>query len=217
VGTTIREVYAAKVTEIEDPEKRGRIKVTCREIGGEDVELPEWIEPCYPFAGTDGAAGFFFLPAVGDFVEIERAVGNTDDDAVGMGAIITPDSRWRCALYLTATDLPTEFTSGTYGKRMGFVTPGGNMLIFDEEQSAMFLIATTLIKLGSEQAAQPFVLGLITQTLLSSLIQGILDHNHTHPQGPTTGLDPASVTTFTALKVSPVDDGAMLSQKILGE
>jgi len=217
MGHTLREIYLAVVSDIEDDEKRGRIKVACREIAEADTELPEWVEPCFPYAGNDGASGFFFLPAVGDLVEIERTVGHTDDDAAGMAAIMDPDTRWRCATYATAADVPTEFTSGTYGKRMGITTPGGNMLIFDDDQSGVFLVAMTLIKLGSEQAAQPLVLGLITQTMLSALVQGILDHNHTHPQGPTTGLDPASITTFTNLKASPIDDGAMLSQKVTTE
>jgi hypothetical protein len=222
MGRTLRETYNAIVSDVEDEEKRGRIKVTCRDIAEVDTELPEWIEPCYPYAGVDGAAGFFFLPAVGDTVEIERVVGPTDDDAVGMAAIMDPDTHWRCATYATAGDVPTEFTSGVYGKRMGIIAPGGNMLIFDETQSAVFLVATTLIKLGSEEAAQPLVLGTILQTMLSLFLSTMETHTHGYLPGPSALAqsnppDPATVAALQALKSSPVDDGAMLSVKVITE
>ena len=53
-------IYQAKVTNIKDPEKRGRVKVLCPEVLGAETESA-WCDPCIPVAYDGG--GDFCLPA----------------------------------------------------------------------------------------------------------------------------------------------------------
>ena len=64
--------YRALVLKLDDPEKRGRIKVQCPEMYG-DYESP-WCEPC--FANAVDGAGDFNLPPVGEGVWIEFEKGD---------------------------------------------------------------------------------------------------------------------------------------------
>lgn len=51
--------YKGVITNIEDPEKRGRIKCIIPEVLGDDIESA-WCEPCVPIAYDNG--GDFCLP-----------------------------------------------------------------------------------------------------------------------------------------------------------
>ena len=69
------QTFDATVTNIEDPEKRGRIEVSCAGLlGDEDSTLPMWVEP-----NTDW--GWFYVPDVGELVEIEHVSSTSDDGA----------------------------------------------------------------------------------------------------------------------------------------
>lgn len=59
--------YRAYVHNVNDPQKRGRIQVTCPKIGASYVSA--WCEPC--FSGDD-----FYLPPVGSCVWIEFQQGD---------------------------------------------------------------------------------------------------------------------------------------------
>jgi phage baseplate assembly protein gpV len=63
--------YRAKVEKIDDPEKRGRIRVICPKVLGTAVS--NWCEPCSPFAYDLG--GDMSLPKIGEFVWIEFEEG----------------------------------------------------------------------------------------------------------------------------------------------
>lgn len=65
--------YRAYVSRLNDPEERGRIKVTCPDIWGEDVESA-WCEPCIPVCYDNG--GDFCLPLAGETVWIEFEEGD---------------------------------------------------------------------------------------------------------------------------------------------
>lgn len=65
--------YRARVTDINDPEKRGRIRVQCPSVLQESKS--PWCEPCIPVAYDGG--GDFFLPKVGDTVWIEFEEGKS--------------------------------------------------------------------------------------------------------------------------------------------
>ena len=58
-------VYKGVVCNIKDPEKRGRIKVTCPEVLGATVESA-WCDPCVPVAYDSG--GDFCLPHIDETV-----------------------------------------------------------------------------------------------------------------------------------------------------
>lgn len=66
--------YRAKVQNVKDPEKRGRIRVLCPKVLGEAVS--NWCEPCIPVAYNFG--GDFAIPKVGETVWIEFEAGDVN-------------------------------------------------------------------------------------------------------------------------------------------
>lgn len=64
--------YRAKVVEVSDPEKRGRIRVRCPKVLGEAKS--SWCEPCVPVAYDFG--GDFNIPKIDEFVWVEFEEGN---------------------------------------------------------------------------------------------------------------------------------------------
>lgn len=64
--------YRAKVVNIRDPEKRGRIRVMCPKVLGNATS--SWCEPCIPIAYDLG--GDFALPKLGEFVWVEFEAGD---------------------------------------------------------------------------------------------------------------------------------------------
>lgn len=73
------------------------------------------------------------------------------------------------------------------------------------------------IHIGSKAADEPFVLGNVFKTMMDALLQAVLAHTHqsnvpSAPTGP-----PLNAPAFQAIKDSPIDDGAILSDEIFGE
>ena len=66
--------YRAKVSKVNDPEKRGRIKVMCPKVLGNAVS--NWCEPCIPVAYNFG--GDFAVPKVGETVWVEFEAGDVN-------------------------------------------------------------------------------------------------------------------------------------------
>lgn len=66
--------YRAKVVDIQDPEKRGRIRVMCPKVLGKAKSA--WCLPCVPVAYDFG--GDFVLPKLGEFVWVEFESGEVD-------------------------------------------------------------------------------------------------------------------------------------------
>ena len=66
--------YRAIVVEINDTEKRGRIKVKCPSVLGESRS--NWCEPCVPIEYDNG--GDFCLPKVGETAWIEFEAGDVN-------------------------------------------------------------------------------------------------------------------------------------------
>lgn len=66
--------YRAKVVDIADPQKRGRIRVHCPKVL--DEAKSAWCETCVPVAGDN--EGDFCLPAVGETVWIEFEEGDAN-------------------------------------------------------------------------------------------------------------------------------------------
>ena len=64
--------YRAKVVDVQDPQKRGRIRVMCPKVLGEAKS--SWCEPCVPVAYDNG--GDFAIPKVGEFVWVEFEEGD---------------------------------------------------------------------------------------------------------------------------------------------
>lgn len=151
-------IVQAKVTNIEDPEKRGRIRVECRAFLPEGTELDEWVEPMFPYTGEKDS-GIFFVPGKGTQVELEYQDTDLSDESPGQGFIRFPDFRWRCCLYSSTEDVPAEFREN-YGKRMGWKTPEGSLFMFDDTDKSFLLKAAKVvvdsddIKLGVDADAE---------------------------------------------------------------
>src|SRR6185436_657282 len=131
--TTITETHIATVTAIQDPDKRGRIRVACVGLlGDETTEVPHWIEPALEW-------GWFVVPDVGEIVDIELVAHDSTDESPGQSSINTPNMRWRGRHWGgsktdAARPIPEDFTTKNYGKRRGFATPGGHILMFDDTE-----------------------------------------------------------------------------------
>lgn len=149
----IVEHFEATVSSNDDPEKRGRIRVTCPGIMGDDEEeLANWIEPVPMW-------GWFIVPDVDEIVEIEVVTSSTTDEQFGQASIANPDYKWRSSKRFWGneeaeegsgkTSIPEDFTASNYGKRRGFSTPGGHVLLFDDTEGDR-KITLTWKKEGSE-------------------------------------------------------------------
>lgn len=79
--------YRAIVTNIKDPENRGRIKVKCPKVYGEYYESP-WCLPCVPNALDNG--GIFAMPHLNEVVWIEFEEGNPQKP-IWVGSWWVPD------------------------------------------------------------------------------------------------------------------------------
>lgn len=130
--TTTNESHPATVTNANDPEKRGRIKVACAAIlGDEETELPMWVEPLPMW-------GWFVVPDVGEVVEVEVLSGSSEDDSHGQITIDSLDIKWRGDRYWGNSEgpsprpVPEDFTKTNYGKRRGYATPAGHVMLFDD-------------------------------------------------------------------------------------
>ena len=130
----IKEQYSAIVTDTEDDKKRGRIKAKCVALtGSETTALPEWIDPTFDW-------GWFYVPDVGEAVEIEVVVqDDTAEGVPGQAFLEAPNYRWRNKRFHDPDGkqprLPHDlFTSKNYGKRRGFATPLGHVFFFDDTE-----------------------------------------------------------------------------------
>lgn len=66
--------YRAIVQRVNDPEKRGRIRVSCPKVLGK--ALSNWCEPCIPVAYDNG--GDFMLPRIGEAIWVEFEEGDVN-------------------------------------------------------------------------------------------------------------------------------------------
>lgn len=151
----IFEKHDAIVTSTADEEQRGRIQVSCSGLmGDEDSAMPMWIEPNLDW-------GWFYVPDVGETVEVEMAVGSDTDESRGQTSLDTPDITWRGKRRWTSEEVegqnvprpvPDVFKEN-YGKRRGFITPAGHVLLFDDTE-------------GKERLELTWTAGDKTQTFL---------------------------------------------------
>lgn len=133
--------FPATCTFNQDEEKRGRIRVTCVGLlGDEETEFPIYVEPVHDW-------GWFYVPDIGEQVEIEVTEGSSEDEQYGQMSIDNPNIKWRSARYYgntegqTPTPIDARFTEKNYGKRRGFATPAGHIIMFDdtEKQEEIFI------------------------------------------------------------------------------
>lgn len=133
------ETYTATVTSNDDPEKRGRIKVACAGLlGDEDTELPMYVEPCLDW-------GWFYVPDIGETVDVVVVSSSDSDESRGQMSIDNLDIRWKGQRHYTVDEPENDNTTATqvhpdlktnYGKRRGFATPHGHTVIFDDTKGS---------------------------------------------------------------------------------
>lgn len=128
--------YPATVTFNDDPDKRGIIRVACIGLmGDEETEVPIDVEPVHDW-------GWFYIPDIGELVEIEVIEGSSEDEQKGQMSIDNLDIKWRSARYYgnqegqTPTSINALFTEENYGKRRGFSTPAGHVVMFDDKEGS---------------------------------------------------------------------------------
>lgn len=133
--TITRSTHPGTVVSTDDPEQRGRIKVTVPSIMGEDeTALPMWVPPALTW-------GFFAIPDVGEEVEIDIAESATLDEGFGQTSVEALDPVWRgTRIYDVGADNPkapinADFKEN-YGKRRGIQTPRGHTLVFDDTEGS---------------------------------------------------------------------------------
>jgi hypothetical protein len=131
------EKFVAQVMANNDDELRGRIQVTCADLTGDpEAVLPIWIEPVFEW-------GMFLVPDVDEFVEIEIVTSTDDDESFGQSMIYEPRIHWRAKRFYheggdTETPIHADFKTN-YGKRRGFATPAGHILLFDDTDGSEFV------------------------------------------------------------------------------
>ena len=91
-----REIHFATVTRNTDDDLKEALKGAVffesnSLTNGVEYSIPA--EPCFPFAGLN--SGIFFVPNVGDTIEVEIDVDDIDN----------PEPRWRCGVYSSADDI----------------------------------------------------------------------------------------------------------------
>lgn len=122
-----REQAVAVVADNQDPEQRLRIRVKCAALmGDEEIVYDEWIRPKLTW-------GFICVPNVGEQVEIEFTSGSDTDEIHGQSFLDAPDLRWTGVRY-QGPEAYDEMFRANYGKRRGFVTPAGHVLLFDDSK-----------------------------------------------------------------------------------
>lgn len=110
-------LYRATVVDNADPERRGRVRVSCPAVNPtKDVSLPDWLDPAMVSAGT--SRGYFNPPEVGDSVVISFAYGDPTQPEFYLGG------------WYGREDVPPEFAYSDNGRpeSRGIVTRGGHVL-----------------------------------------------------------------------------------------
>lgn len=126
-----KETHIAVVADNQDPEKRGRIKVRCLGLLGDDETVIDWwIDPCFDW-------GWFYVPDLNEQVEIEVTNKSDTDEYNGQAFIDEPDMRWRGKrFYDQENTAVNDVFKENYGKQRGFSTPSGHVVMFDDTEGS---------------------------------------------------------------------------------
>jgi hypothetical protein len=187
---TITERYEAVVTNNEDDEQRGRVKVHCAGLipwpDGEDpVELPMWVEPIHDW-------GWFYVPDVGEVIEIEVIVANDSEESFGQASLENLNPRWRGKRFISESEIEDEDKDGVprvvhsefktnYAKRRGFSTPWGHVIwIDDTEDSPQITLKWVMEQLEIDAEIEPEKATEVTIEPDGSLLINFLNKHRLH-------------------------------------
>lgn len=130
-----KEIHNAIVTRNTDDDEgtllRGSVFFEAKTLF--DGEFPLPAEPCFPYASANGA-GMFFVPSVGDEIEVEIEADDGSDDTTD---VELPEPRWRCMVYSDAADIDAKFKEN-YPNRSGWKTSSGHFILFDDTEDKRF-------------------------------------------------------------------------------
>jgi len=117
-------IYRAFVMDNADPEERGRIKISCPEVGHDATKaLNVWVSPAVDITGD--RMGWFNPPLVGSLVRVAFDNGNANKPKLYLGGWSTEAG--------TRSPVPTElgYVDGKPQKR-GFRSRAGHLLSFND-------------------------------------------------------------------------------------
>ncbi len=130
--------FRAVVKKIDDPEKLGRIRVTCPDIYGKDMS--PWAWPCLPYGGSD-ETGFFMIPEIESGVWLEFEQG-CPTNPIWSGVWWTKPN--------DNNEVP-DVATAKYGKVKMIKTKSGHTIEFDDEANT--------IKVSNGQSGSYIIIG----------------------------------------------------------
>jgi hypothetical protein len=194
----VKEYHIGTVTDNEDPEMNGRLKIECPTIvTGDSID---WVEPVFHFVDSSQQAGAVFIPNIGSQVEVEI---ESEEDSEVQGL----EPKWRCTIYPDGT-MPEEFrVDGEYPNIRGWKTAAGHLMLFNDTEDKFEFkyvhptgseilvnndgrielkpVAGQAVFIG-EDADQSMVLGDALEAILSTMTSVFDAHVHDGPIPTTT-------------------------------
>lgn len=119
--------YRAVVSDNKDPEKRGRVKLYCPDLG-QTVALNIWVDPEFDMAGK--GHGMFWPPEIDDFVRVTYSHGNPSTPNAYRGGWYIKDGLPAKLGHDTGGNSKT----GTAPIMRGFVTKAGHTLSLNDKK-----------------------------------------------------------------------------------
>jgi hypothetical protein len=156
-GHTYTESAEAVVVDTDDPEQKGRVKVKCGAVAGDDEVIPFWIDPLPQFAGV--GSGMMATPDVGDVVELEYTTGSSLDASYGQSFLFNPRFRYRAKAWSEKQDVPDDFQGERYGKVAGLATKSKAAVLLYKDAPTVHVKAETVILGGPDDQGDNAVLG----------------------------------------------------------
>jgi hypothetical protein len=124
--------YRATVTNLDDPDKEGKFKITCPElILNNDEELIYWVQP-------ELQHGWFTVPYIGQQIIVE--IDKQDEDETESGIqnfVMAMIIKWKGEVPFTDKEYENPYViddkfKTNYKNRRGYITKKGHCIIFDD-------------------------------------------------------------------------------------
>lgn len=133
------EKHNALVSNVDDPDQLGRVKIKCASFLREDSELPWWIPPRVPWLDISGGQ-WFAVPAKDTWVEVLLPTESRWDEVPFEQSLQMEGSGMRY-LPTTFNDLQKVHTyfKTNYPQRYGVVYPGGWIQYIDAKSGELNL------------------------------------------------------------------------------
>ena len=113
--------YRAFVADNQDPERRGRLKLTIPTVLGS--EPSDWALPCMPYGGGGGDHGFLAVPPVDAQVVVEFLEGDVSSPI------------WTGTFWRSEAEVPADRAGGTTPTTKILKTEAGHYLSFEDDEN----------------------------------------------------------------------------------